>query len=142
MIAASVKLSAFAITISLLAAGTASPVRASDDCANASAQSTMTECYGKALVAIDKELNENFRKIEKRLGDDADTRKRLVAAERAWVAFRDAECGFSTSAAEGGSLYPMTLAICRTELTRQRNEQLKAYLACEEGDVSCPVPPQ
>lgn len=35
----------------------------------------------------------------------------------------------------------MLLAGCLAELTEARAAQLDAYLACEEGDLSCPVPP-
>lgn len=109
-------------------------------CDAAATQAEMTACYGDAFKAADKALNATYRKIEGRLGDDPDTRKLLVAAERAWIAFRDAECAFSASGAEGGSIYPMTLSICLTDLTTARTDQLAAFLHCEEGDAGCPVP--
>ncbi len=62
------------------------------------------------------------------------------AAERAWIAFRDAECAFSASGGEGGSAYPMTVSMCAAHLTTARTEQLSSFLHCKEGDMSCPVP--
>lgn len=123
-----------------LAAGMFSAPAFADDCDDAESQSAMTACYGDALKAADKALNATYGKIEHRLRDDPDTKKLLVAAERAWIAFRDAECAFSASGAEGGSIYPMTLSICMTDLTEARTAQLAAFLHCEEGDTSCPVP--
>lgn len=132
----------FAVTIaaSLLSAMEAQPAAAADNCADLSNQGAMNECYGKALMAEDKELNATYREIEKRLADDADTRKLLVAAERAWIAYRDAECTFSASRSVGGSIYSTLIATCKAALTAQRNKDLKVYLRCEEGDMSCPVP--
>lgn len=110
------------------------------DCADAATQSDMTACYGDAFKAADKALNATYARIGQRLRDDPDTKKLLVTAERAWVAFRDAECAFSASGAEGGTIFPMTVSICMTELTKARTAQLATFLTCEEGDVSCPVP--
>jgi len=111
-----------------------------DDCANAQDQTTMDECAGKALKKSDAELNVVYKQIEQRLKDDAGTTKLLVTAQRSWVAFRDAECTFSNSRSADGSVYPMIYAMCIDGLTQLRTEQLKAYLNCEEGDMSCPVP--
>lgn len=115
-------------------------VATADECADAEDQATMNECAGKALAEADKQLNADYKAIEKRLGDNADAKKLFVAAQRAWIAFRDAECAFQTSAVAGGSVYPMIDDNCRAALTGQRVEQFQTYLACEEGDLSCPVP--
>lgn len=103
-------------------------------------QMTMNECAGKAFEEADKQLNADFKEIEKRLVDDADAKKRLVAAQRAWIAFRDAECAFQTAPSADGSMYPMLVANCKAAMTNQRLMDFKTYLACEEGDMSCPVP--
>lgn len=88
----------------------------------------------------DKALNEAFRQIEHRLADDPGAKSRLVHAQRAWIAFRDAECTFQSSGEDGGSAAPMVIMACQTTLTAERTGQLKAYLNCEEGDLACPVP--
>ena len=92
------------------------------------------------LKKADAELNQTFRLVEKRLSGDAAGKARLVTAQRAWIAFRDAECAFQSSGEDGGSVAPMVIADCSATLTGTRTEQLKRYLACEEGDLSCPVP--
>lgn len=123
----------------LLAALSAVSARA-DSCDSATTQADMTACYDATLKGADKKLNAVYREIESRLGDDPDTRKLLVAAERAWIGFRDAECAFSASGGEGGSAYPMTVSMCLADLTAARTKQLSAFLDCGEGDMSCPVP--
>ncbi len=110
-------------------------------CDDAQDQATMTECAAKSLKASDAELNKLYKEIRGRLADDADTRKLLVSAQRAWIAYRDAECNFSASGVAGGSIYPMMQAMCLDTLTQRRVEDFKQYLNCEEGDPSCPVPP-
>ncbi|WEJ12949.1 lysozyme inhibitor LprI family protein [Sinorhizobium prairiense] len=94
----------------------------------------------QAFAAADKELNSTFKEIEARIGDDASTKKLLVSAQKSWISFRDNECAFQTSASADGSAYPMLVAACKTALTTDRTKTLKAYLNCQEGDLSCPVP--
>ncbi|WP_409318944.1 lysozyme inhibitor LprI family protein [Pseudomonas sp. KCJK9016] len=110
------------------------------DCANASDQSTMNQCAGQEYKVADKELNVVYQQITARLKDNAEGKKLLVSAQRAWIGFRDAECTFSASGVAGGSVYPLIYSNCMTSVTKVRTEALKQYLKCEEGDLSCPVP--
>ncbi|WP_423203967.1 lysozyme inhibitor LprI family protein [Pseudomonas kribbensis] len=110
------------------------------DCANASDQATMNQCAGQEYKAADKELNAVYQQITARLKDNAEGKKLLISAQRAWIGFRDAECNFSASGVAGGSVYPLIYSNCLTSVTKVRTEALKQYLKCEEGDLSCPVP--
>jgi uncharacterized protein YecT (DUF1311 family) len=107
---------------------------------NDQSQAGMNICAGADYNASDARLNAGYGEIMKRLSDDADARKLLQGSQRAWIAFRDAECKFSSSGVEGGSIYPIVHAGCLQALTDARVEQLGAYLKCDEGDTSCPVP--
>ena len=111
-----------------------------DECADAEDQATMNECAAKDLQAADAELNSLYHQIRQRIVDDVDTRNLLRDAERAWVAFRDAECTFATSSTAGGSIWPMEYDACLTGLTQQRIEQFQGYLSAQEGDLG-PLPP-
>ncbi|MER2535697.1 MAG: lysozyme inhibitor LprI family protein [Rhizobiaceae bacterium] len=104
-------------------------------------QAGMNICAAADHQAADRKLNKAYGDIMKRLSDDADARKRLQAAQRAWIAFRDAECDFSTADSREGTIYPALYSECLTALTDERTGQLSGYLNCEEGDMSCPVPP-
>jgi len=110
------------------------------DCENASDQATMNQCAAQQNAAADKELNALYQQITSRFKSNPDGKKQLVGAQRAWVAFRDAECRFSASGVEGGSVYPLIYGNCTTELTKARVQTFKQYLKCQEGDLSCPVP--
>ena len=103
-------------------------------------QTGMNICAAAAYKAEDEKLNATYGEIMKRLSDDAEGRKLLQSAQRAWIAFRDAECAFSTGDTSDGSIHPMMVAQCLAGLTETRTKQLGAYLECAEGDLSCPVP--
>jgi uncharacterized protein YecT (DUF1311 family) len=110
------------------------------DCDNATDQATMNQCAAQQNAAADKELNALYQQITTRLKAEPERKKLLVGAQRAWVAFRDAECKFSASGVEGGSVYPLIYSSCTTDLTKARVQTFKNYLKCQEGDLSCPVP--
>ena len=112
------------------------------DCDNATDQATMNQCAAQQNKAADKELNALYQQITERLKGSPDSKKLLVGAQRAWIGFRDAECKFSASGVEGGSVYPLIYSHCITDLTKARVEAFKIYLKCQEGDLSCPVPGQ
>ena len=120
----------------------ASVVRAAEDCGPNLSQAELDDCFGKSFKASDAQLNALYKQIEGRLKDDVATTRLLVTAQKAWLAFRDAECDFLSSAATGGTIRPMIDTICREGLTRKRIDDFKTYLKCQEGDLGCPVPAQ
>jgi uncharacterized protein YecT (DUF1311 family) len=97
-------------------------------------------CTDQQFKAADTALNQTYAEIQKRLADDADGKKRLTVAQKAWIGFRDAECDFQTFNAKDGSIYPMIVSECLTAMTKKRTEELNVYLNCEEGDLTCPLP--
>lgn len=128
-------------TLILAAPLLAGVAQAADHCANAQDQATLDECAGKNFDAADKKLNDAYRQIMDRLKDNAPSKKLLVDAQRAWVAFRDAECNFQGGPREtAGSVRPMVVANCQAGLTNLRLKDLQGYLHCEEGVLDCPVP--
>jgi uncharacterized protein YecT (DUF1311 family) len=120
---------------------TPSFVLAEQNCGDITNQTDMNICAGKAYAKSDAELNVLYKQIEARLKDDADTKKLLVSAQKAWIGYRDAECNFSSSTVTGGTAYPFISSTCLDGMTKSRIEDLKGYLKCPEGDMSCPVPP-
>jgi uncharacterized protein YecT (DUF1311 family) len=127
------KFSMFAVVV-LLAAPALAQDEGKLDCNHATTQFEMNKCADKDYRAADKALNEAYRNVlAAQQGDDA----KLKAAQRAWIAFRDAECTFRTADDEGGSIQPMDYAMCMTTLTRERTKQLRDYLGCEKGAAKC-----
>lgn len=109
------------------------------DCAS-DTQQGMNQCADVAYKKSDAELNRVYQQIRTRLKQSNKSLVALVSAQKHWIAFRDAECTFRSSASVGGTVYPLLVLQCRDALTRQRIEQLTGYLHCQEGDMSCPVP--
>jgi uncharacterized protein YecT (DUF1311 family) len=108
------------------------------DCADQT-QHGLDMCAKAEFDRADRALNDAYREIMRRLGDDSHAKTLLVAAQKAWIGFRDAECAFAVSSTEGGTIYPMEFTLCEQDLTEKRTAALKTYLHCEEGDLSCPV---
>ncbi len=111
------------------------------DCKAPPDQTSMTICAGRDFAVADAALNAGYGQVTARLKGDPETAGKLAAAQKAWLAFRDAECAFATAGDAGGSAAPMVVAQCRARLTRARTGDFKAYLACQEGDLACPLPP-
>lgn len=92
-------------------------------CDSPQTQVEMNRCAGEELRRTDAQLNVAYGRLLKKL--DANRRAKLQKAERAWVAFRDAQCDYEGSESEGGSIQPLEVAACKTELTNARIAQLK-----------------
>lgn len=112
---------------------------AAPSCDQAASQAAMAQCAAQAYKQADASLNKAYRAATARLQDDAGRRDSLVRAQRAWLAFRDAECQFV--AGNGGSADAMVGSMCLESLTRARTDALNQYLSCPEGDLACPLPP-
>ncbi len=105
----------------------------------AKTQLDINACAASDWAAADKELNETYRALLKRLTDGKD-QQALKAAQLAWISFRDKDCTYQAGPEEdGGSARPMVYEGCVASLTRDRTKQLKGFLNCEEGDLSCRV---
>jgi uncharacterized protein YecT (DUF1311 family) len=120
----------------------ASGAHAAPSCDQATSQSALNECAGQAYKKSDAELNDVYKIVIVRLKDDGNVSRRLVAAQRSWVLFRDAECAFQSAGTEGGSAHLMAVNMCLDDQTRARTKTLRDYLKCKEGELSCPVPAQ
>lgn len=110
----------------------AAPAWARDPCDGAMTQLDLNECSAKAYEAADKGLN---RAYEAALGvarqydssPEGHAEGSLRAAQRAWIAYRDAACEAEAALWEGGSAQPMIRSGCLGRLTEQRTEDLMAY---------------
>lgn len=127
-----------ALSFAACGAQAAQPV----SCDNATTQAEMNQCSHEAYQATDAELNTTYEKLMARLQKDPARAENLRKAQRAWIGFRDAECGFVSAGTTGGSAQPLVTAQCLEQQTRRRVETLESYMQCEEGDLSCQTTPQ
>jgi uncharacterized protein YecT (DUF1311 family) len=84
-------------------------------------------CAERQILTTDARINALERSIFTRLRDDA-ARRRLVAAARAWLAYRRADCLSVSDVFEGGSQAPVTFARCAATRNVQRIKDLRTFL--------------
>lgn len=89
-------------------------------CAEAETQLEMNRCAAADYRAADERLNAAWDELPE------EARARLRPAQRAWTAYRDAECDARGEAYVGGSIRPLVEANCLAELTAARTEDLRA----------------
>lgn len=87
-------------------------------CQNFTVTSELTDCLSKAAAETDKELNEVYRRVRGVLGKE--DQLRLVAAQRAWLSYRDQTCEASSKLYGNGSAGLPALPACLQFVTRHR----------------------
>lgn len=107
--------------------------------ANAQTQADLNDDACGVYREADKKLNAIYQQLLEQHKDDANFTTRLRKAQRAWLAFRDAEMEAIYPAdnkrEEYGSIYPMCSCLEQAALVNHRIEQLSGWLTAEEGDV-------
>lgn len=114
----------------LIAAATA-------NCIDLPNQPAMNQCQQAAEQRADARLNQTWRGA-RAVMDKADREGRdgarlggpgyaaaLLSSQRAWLAFRNAECVAESYEWRGGTMQPFVESRCRTQLTDARTRQLK-----------------
>lgn len=82
----------------------------------------MNLCAQQNYAQVDADLNEAYRALKVVLPKGG--KEALIAAETAWLQFRDRDCDFERSAFAGGSIVPMIYNTCLTERTTARTNEL------------------
>ena len=129
----------FATMLGLLALAAGEPAL---DCTDPQDQSSMNICAHRDFQAADAAMNAEWRKAaaaereaDKQIDLSYDRQPKhydtLLAAQRAWLTFRDQHCLLASFEARGGSMQPMLDSGCRATLTRERTKQLKELTEAE-----------
>lgn len=105
----------------------------------AATQSDMNQAANADYKKADARLNKVYREVLNKL--EASQKTDLKAAQNAWIQYRDLDCKFQSSGAQGGSIQAMLIAGCLTDKTQARADELNTLLQCKEGDVSCVTTP-
>ncbi len=105
------------------------------NCADPQTQAEMNECAAREAEKADEDLNliykttvEEYQRMD-RESESTEGVKRLRAAQRAWIAFRDAQCAVAGYDALGGSMESLLVSGCVAELTKQRATELRRMIA-------------
>ena len=95
--------------------------------ARAQSQAEMNQHAEKDFDAADAAMNKAYKQLMSKL--DKEAQAKLKSAQRAWVAFRDAQGDLEADLeARGGSMAPMIYDGSRTELTKERTKELQDLL--------------
>jgi len=105
----------------------------------AKTQSEMNACASDEAARNDVELNEVYRKLLSQATSQEEAVAKIKAAERAWIAYRDAYMDAMYPAknkqAEYGSIYPMEADLLRAKLTQRQVTALKELLQQYGGEA-------
>ncbi|HZG46756.1 MAG TPA: lysozyme inhibitor LprI family protein [Allosphingosinicella sp.] len=105
------------------------------NCSDPRTQAEMNECAAREANAADADLNLIYKAVVthyEQMDREAETTegvKRLRAAQRAWVGFRDAQCAVAGYEALGGSMESLLVSGCVAELTKRRATELRIMLS-------------
>jgi uncharacterized protein YecT (DUF1311 family) len=134
-----IELSVVAAGLLALMCATAGPATAQwplpQACANADGSYATDDCLNAQLADADKALNAAYKQAETQIAaakvDEAARAAwlgELVKAQRAWLAYRDANCAFNLIGAEWnfGSGTNAAVPQCLLALTQQRTAELLA----------------
>jgi len=119
-----------------LPAQSTKPPSTPDPCPNAKSQLDLNDCYSNLYQSADAQLNATYNNVvgfmKKNLllaqhdnnaalvTHNETSLNKLLAAQRAWLAYRDANCDSIKFQYEGGSIQPMIWSQCMAEATKQR----------------------
>jgi uncharacterized protein YecT (DUF1311 family) len=112
---------------------------AASTCGDKPSQTAMTMCAAAESDRADADMNRAWKQVYAQMQrsdreepparrSDVGFSPALLASQRAWLTFRDAECRIESYEWRGGSMQPFTYNQCLTELTRQRTRQLRAII--------------
>ena len=96
------------------------------NCANAQTQLEMNMCAAQSFHKADAELNKVYNTVITKLNPEG--KALLVKAQRSWLNVRDNHCGLYEQFYSGGSMMPLMLYTCKTELTENRTKELRMLL--------------
>lgn len=85
----------------------------------------ISECLMAEAAAWDDLLNREYKLTRDAFADQPGLPDRLLEAQRAWIAFRDAECTLAYDSYGGGSMRVIAAADCRLRHTARRTLELR-----------------
>ncbi len=115
----------------LLFVGFSSQAKDKIKCNPGGAQLEMNACAYDRFVKADKELNQTYKALLQKEDNNKIFIQKLRVAQKAWLAFRDAEleamyaCEEADSRNCWGSMHPMCYSSYKEKLTQDRTKRLK-----------------
>lgn len=85
------------------------------------------QCGDAEIAVQDARLNKAYKADMADLADAPDVKAALLKAQRAWIAFRDADCA-TVRALSGGTIAPIYVQNCYLQHTARRAQALEDLL--------------
>ncbi|WP_051690205.1 lysozyme inhibitor LprI family protein [Halomonas alkaliantarctica] len=82
----------------------------------------MVTCISNEYEHQDQRLNDNYQQLRRQLGSER--RDQLLTAQRAWITYKEANCGFYADP-EGGTMARISANSCLLNETTQRADELE-----------------
>ena len=124
----------FSIALAFIAAPATAWAVDAVKCNPAGTQLELNACAADELNKADQKLNEVYAALLKKEAKNTAFVQKLRAAQRAWIAFRDAEldatyaCQNSNARVCWGSMLPLRYLSYKAQLTRERTTRLQQFL--------------
>jgi uncharacterized protein YecT (DUF1311 family) len=113
-----------------------------ESCGKLHTQSEMNDCAATEAKKADTVLNATYRQLLSKVKENKTATEKVVAAEKAWIVFRDAELAAEWPVPDGdnpnalyGSVHPLCYYNEFAAMTWERVKALKKLVRNEEGDV-------
>ena len=90
-------------------------------------QMEMNACSYRTYQAADRELNDTWVAVANDVKNGRGNLEPLRKAQRTWITFRNQHCSAKADQFRGGSMRPLVLNTCLTNLTRERIVQLRDF---------------
>ena len=120
MIRGYLALAALALTVSMALAQDKDDSRPDEICDGSTVQ--MVECLSRLTATWDKRLNDAYQRALKDADSDGQ-REQLRKAQRAWIAYRDANCLYYRMGE--GTIAQLNAGECMRSLTETRAKELE-----------------
>jgi uncharacterized protein YecT (DUF1311 family) len=96
------------------------------NCNNPQTQTAINECAKLSYQNADQKLNRVYQQLLPTL--ERSRKQKLIAAQLAWIKFRDTNCEFERSKYEGGSIASSIYSGCLENTTKLRTQELQEFL--------------
>ncbi|KQO75937.1 lysozyme inhibitor LprI family protein [Rhizobium sp. Leaf262] len=106
----------------------------STHCDKAETQAELRQCEQARYQDADRALNAQWSLVMSKFANEPDVEKALLDAQRAWISFRDLHCKTVGVQQGGGTLQPVVVAGCLADVTDNRVEEFKAFVAAPEDN--------
>ena len=98
-------------------------------------QFAMNNCASKDEKKANQELEKAYQSVIKKIRPESQIK--IKKARAAWTAYVSEECEFEYLSSKFGSVYPMLLSNCRTQLADEYTKRLTKTLECSKEDEFC-----